>query len=78
MTNNVQITASALRWFTARQRCMAIGSEQRRYQEEREALIGLGSADCNISDRHKQAKRLELQATMVQAKAWEHHMDYLM
>lgn len=77
MTNDAQITAAALRWFTARQRRMAIGAEQRQYQKTRKALTGFGGADCDISHRHQQAKRLELQAAKALAKACEQHRGHL-
>jgi len=57
-----QITAAALRWFTARQRRLAIGAEQRRFRKEFKTLTGFGGADFDIS-HHQQAKRQELKGT---------------
>lgn len=72
-----QITAAALRSFTARQRRMAIGAEQRQYQRARKAQTGFGGADFDISHHHRQAKRQELQAAKALAKAREQHRGHL-
>jgi len=72
-----QITAAALRWFTARQRRMTIGAVQRQYQKARKAQTGFGGADFDISHHHQQAKRQELQAAKALAKAFEQHRGHL-
>jgi hypothetical protein len=72
-----KIRAAALRWFTARQRRMTIGTEQRQYQQARKAQTGFGGSDSEISHRHQQAKRLELAAARALAKACEQHRDNL-
>lgn len=77
MTHDAQITAAALRWFTARQRRMAIGAEQRQYQKEGKALTGFGGADWDISHRHQQVKPLELQAAKTLAKVCEQQRCHL-
>jgi hypothetical protein len=77
MNSETQITVAALRWFTTRQRRMAIGTEKRQFQKERKALTGFGGSDSDISQRHQQAKRLELQAAKALAKACEQHRGCL-
>lgn len=77
MNNDIQITATALRWFTARQRRLAIGAEQRRFRKEFKTLTGFGGSDSEISQRHLQAKRLELAAARALAKACEQHRGQL-
>lgn len=77
MAHEARITAAALRWFTARQRRLAVGAEQRQYQKERKALTGFGGSDYDISLRHQQAKRLELAAARALAQACDQHRGHL-
>jgi hypothetical protein len=56
---------------------MAIGAEQRQYQKVCKAQTGFGGSNSEISHRHQQAKRLELQAAKALAKACEQHRGCL-
>ncbi len=68
---HIEIVAAALRWHTARQRRMAIGAEQRQYQEDSKRRTGFGGASYDIGVRLTEAKRLELAAARVLFKLCE-------
>lgn len=63
-----EIITAALRWYTLHERRMAIGQEQRRYQQAQKQRTGFGGSDYGISKRLTAAKRPELAALRNLAK----------
>jgi len=68
---HMEIVAAALRWHTARQKRLEIGTAQRRYQEDSKRRTGFGGSSLNIGPHLTEARRLELAAARALFKLCE-------
>jgi hypothetical protein len=67
--NDREIVAAALRWHTAHAARLVVGAEKRLEQQHSKQHRGYASASSATDKRHIEAKRLEMAAMRVLAKA---------